>query len=38
MHGTAIQEGEIGQVKNDRLARDHDLIDLVLERLDRREV
>jgi hypothetical protein len=38
MHATAIQEGEVGQVKNDRLPWDHDLVDLVLEPLDRRDV
>jgi len=38
MHRTGIQEGELGQVENDRLAGDHDLVDLVLELLDRRDV
>jgi len=35
MHGTAIQEGEVGQVKNDPLPWDHDFVDLVLQFLDR---
>jgi hypothetical protein len=38
MHGTAIQEGEVSQVKNDRLPWDHNFVDLVLEFLDRGEV
>jgi len=38
MHGTAIQEGEVRQVENDRLPWDHDLVDLFLKFLDRRNV
>jgi hypothetical protein len=38
MYGAAIQEAEVGQVKNDRLPWHHDFVDLVLKLLDRREV